>query len=115
MGFFGDFAICSFTPGKILDIGDAGGLIVKNKNYLDMCREIEATFPEKNSIKNYDLISLSHRNLYMAAVDLLRSNRLIKSLDTLKKFQKHYQKLYKYRCPFGTNEYKERLRLDFQD
>jgi len=105
MGTSGDATIFSFTQGKILDIGNVGGLYVKDERLKDRCIKILESMPSKVNNNTYKLLSLSHRNLYHAGIDLLKANDITEPINIMKTYQYLYKNLYLYKCEVSNKQY----------
>jgi dTDP-4-amino-4,6-dideoxygalactose transaminase len=76
LGSFGDFGLFSFGGTKALNLGGGGILTVDNDDLAKAVQRHAAELPPKPPADWFNLRSLSHRNLYHALVDLLRSDPL---------------------------------------
>lgn len=74
MGNWGHFSIFSFGGEKIINAGAGGALLLDDPRLADIVSDEIKALPYVKRDRVYELMSLSHRNLYHAVIDLLRVN-----------------------------------------
>lgn len=102
LGSFGDYTICSFSGDKIINVRSGGGYLgVKDKSNLGLIELLIKKLDEKLNLNSYNMLSLSHRNLYHAVVDLQKfyadrnvDSPLLSMIDS-------YKMLYYYKYDFS--------------
>jgi len=99
MGGWGDFGILSFGGTKIVQAGAGGALLTQRDEWLPIIEKEMACLPPFARSTPLALRALSHRNLYHACVDLLRTDP---SLDVHQIFSEAlplYRDLYLHAFP----------------
>jgi len=74
MGSWGHFSIFSFGGQKIVNAGTGGALLLDDPGLAAIVSDEIRSLPYVKRDRAYELMSLSHRNLYHSVVDLLRGN-----------------------------------------
>jgi dTDP-4-amino-4,6-dideoxygalactose transaminase len=77
LGSFGDFSVFSFGGTKAMNLGGGGILTLDDDALAAVVSRHAINLPPKPPADWFALRSLSHRNLYHALVDLLRSDPLV--------------------------------------
>ncbi len=94
MGSWGHFSFFSFGGDKIVNAG-SGGAVLVDEPYLAQIILDEIKFlPMVKRDKAYELMSLSHRNLYHSLVDLLRGDPQISINNIFTTAFPFYEHLY---------------------
>lgn len=108
LGSIGHFGVFSFAGSKIIDAGAGGALALHDEALAGEARKLREALPR---FERRTLEAVSHRNLYHAAVDLLRADETRHVEGIIQASLEHYRHLYRSRYP---EEYADRLhkRLD---
>jgi dTDP-4-amino-4,6-dideoxygalactose transaminase len=99
LGSIGDFGIFSFGGTKIVSAGGGGALLFDDHRYDAAVRSALDALPPYDYSLRAGLKSLSHRNLYHGAVDLLRADGGVRLESIFRTAMPEYRELYFHRFP----------------
>ncbi len=103
LGSEGDFSVFSFSGDKIISIGKGGYLGCNAEEMIERVEQLLFELPETPSNQRLRLLSLSHRNLYHAAVDLLRVNNEFNF--NFSAFIDNYKELYYFKSALTHDDF----------
>jgi dTDP-4-amino-4,6-dideoxygalactose transaminase len=95
-GALGDAAIMSFGGTKVLHAGGGGALVTDDDALADFVRERLGDLP---AYVHDDLLALSHRNLYHALMDLVRTRPESRVSVAMRSVVDAYRPLYRHQFP----------------
>jgi dTDP-4-amino-4,6-dideoxygalactose transaminase len=99
LGSIGHFGVLSFGGSKILSAGAGGALLVSDGELAEVVERERANLPAYDRSPQIALKSLSHRNLYHGAVDLLRATGAVHVEGIFQTAAPLYRDLYFHRFP----------------